>query len=70
VPKRIDAGGQAEPIESRGHLVPSFAQCSGIGRSQIDRCCAKHAFVESAPRAYRLQRRSSWFNIRRGNAVC
>src|SRR5580700_11211912 len=31
VPKRIDAGGQAEPIESRGHLVPSFAQSSDIG---------------------------------------
>src|SRR5258707_6205561 len=38
--KRIDAGGQAEPIEAGGHLVPSFAHSPGIRRSQSDRCCA------------------------------
>src|SRR5271154_2990227 len=38
--KRIDAGGQAEPIEACGHLVPSFAHSPGIRRSQSERCCA------------------------------
>src|ERR1700676_5535 len=38
--KRIDAGGQAEPIEARRNLVPSFAHSPGIRRSQGDRCCA------------------------------
>src|SRR5580693_1438892 len=39
-PKRIDAGGQAEPIEACGHLVPSFAHSPSIRRSQGNRCCA------------------------------
>src|SRR5271156_6502287 len=39
-PKRIDARGQAEPIEACRHLVPSFAHSPGIRRSQSNRCCA------------------------------
>src|ERR1700730_17632065 len=58
-PKRIDACGQAEPIEACRHLVPSFAHSPHIRRRQSDRCCANSfhgvAFVESAPRAYRLK---------------
>src|ERR1700757_4772374 len=39
-PKRIDACGQAEPIEACRHLVPSFAHSPHIRRRQSDRCCA------------------------------
>src|SRR5271169_3498176 len=39
-PKRIDARGQAEPIEACRHLVPSFAHSPHIRRRQYSRCCA------------------------------
>src|SRR5271154_262531 len=39
-PKRIDARGQAEPIEACRHLVPSFAHSPHIRRKQYSRCCA------------------------------
>jgi hypothetical protein len=39
-PKRLHAGGQAEPIEARGHLVPSLAHSPHIRRRQYSRCCA------------------------------
>src|SRR5580704_14876637 len=39
-PKRIDARGQAEPIEACRHLVPSFAHSPHIRRGQCSRCCA------------------------------
>src|ERR1700692_95911 len=39
-PKRIDARGQAKPIEARRHLVPSFAHSPHIRRRQYSRCCA------------------------------
>src|SRR6202795_2912730 len=39
-PKRIDARGQAEPIEACRYLVPSFAHSPHIRRRQCSRCCA------------------------------
>src|SRR5271167_209358 len=39
-PKRIDARGQAEPIEACRHLVPSFDHSPHIRRRQYSRCCA------------------------------
>ena len=59
-PKRIDARGQAKPIEARRHLVPSFAdspqfvEANTVGVVLI-LFMALLPFVESAPQAYRLK---------------
>src|SRR5664280_3355379 len=76
-PERLDPGRQAEPIKADRNGVPSFAYSPHSSRSQSDRCCANFlhgvAFLRgfdtpSLP-AQGEQRRSSYFNIRRGNLV-
>src|SRR6476620_1931503 len=76
-PERLDPGRQAEPIKADRNGLPSFAHSPHSSRRRNDRCCANFlhgvAFLRgfdtpSLP-AQGEQRRSSYFNIRRGNPV-
>src|SRR5450759_667933 len=75
-PERLDPGRQAEPIKADRNGVPSFAHSPHSSRRRSDQCCANFlhgvAFLRgfdtpSLP-AQGEQRRSSYFNIPRGNS--
>src|ERR1019366_4447690 len=75
--ERLDPGRQTEPIKADRNGVPSFAHSPLSSRRRSDRCCANFlhgvAFLRgfdtpSLP-AQGEQRRSSYFNIPRGNSI-